>query len=442
MSNILLNKPATASDYYAPFTPAKAVDGISSPLSRWVSSKVPAWLEVNPGALYMVNRWVVKHPSIIATINNAWNNSNYANVDYKLQGSNDNNSWYDIDGVTNNSSVYTDRQFAPIAYQYFRVYVTKGLRCNTQTTSIAEFELYQAYSSQLTNLTISAGTLTPAFTPTILTYTDTVGPDVASVIITPTALDPQAIIKINNLVSPSGQPKSVTLNYGVNNIVVNVTAGDGSQNNYTIAVTRAGNADLKSLVAQDNRAAIVPLNPAFDKGIINYNAKIDYDASAIAYIPTTDDPLATIKLDGTSTPNGSISGASVVGTGITNVFEVTSTSENKKSYSVAVSKNTSAYLTNLQALISGVAQPLTPVFGRNTLAYTLSIANTVNGVVVAVTPEDANATVVVTSNGTVVTKGSSGYAVKTSTSGTYNVVVQVTSTSNDVKNYTLTITKN
>lgn len=432
----------TANHTILPYVASRAVDGNLSPSSRWLSDQIPATLMVDPQAKYLVNRWVVKHPSAIASPNNGWNNSNYANSDYKLQGSNDNVNWADLDSVTNNSNASTDRTFASVAYRYYRVYVSKGLRCNTGTTSVVEFELYQAYSNQLSALTVSAGTLAPAFSPTVFTYTDTVGPDVASINITPTAKDPQAVIKINNVVSPSGQPKSVALSYGVNNIVVNVTAGDGTQNNYTIAVTRQGNADLKTLVAQDNFGVNVPLNPVFDKGITAYTAKIDYDAGTIAYIPTTDDPQATIKLDGTSTANGSLSGASVVGTGITNVLEVTATSGTKKSYSVVVSKNTSAYL--ISVTLAGRSTPSwnTP-FARKTFNYNITASAT--PLTATVVKEDAAATLLVTCNGTILNPTSSSgntavYSVPLN-AGSNSLIIQVTSTTGDVKTYTFSITK-
>jgi hypothetical protein len=434
MSNILLNKPATASDYYAPFTPAKAVDGVISPLSRWVSSKVPASLAVDSGSMYLANRWVVRNMSVAG-----WVAPDYANCDFTFQGSTDNCNWVNIDSVTNNSASIVDRTLpVPVAFRYFRVSVSKGLRCNTQVASIVEFELYQAYSAQLSALTVNAGTLTPSFLSTVYAYTDTVGPDVTSIQVTPTTVDPQAAIKINGIVSTSGQPKSVDLAVGPNTITINVTASDSSQSTYTLTVTRQGNADLKSLVAEDNLAANVPLNPAFDKGIIAYTAKIDYDASAIAYTPTTEDPQATIKLDGTSTPNGSISGATVVGTGVTNVLEVTSTSGTKKSYSVAVSKHTSAYLTGIGLKQGKTNYNLSPTFVKTTYSgYSVSISGT--PVVVTPTKEDPAATLYVTCNGVEVT-GSGSYSV-TTISGANTVVIRVTSTTGDVKTYTFVITK-
>jgi len=441
MGNIALNKPVTANKSIMPYVAAKAVNGLSTPSNRWLTDLLPATLIVDPQAKYLVNRWVVKHPSTITTPA-GWNNSNYANSDYKLQGSNDSVNWSDIDIVANNSLASTDRTFNPVACRYFRVYVSNGLRCNTKTTSILEVELYQAYSAVLTALTISAGTLAPAFTPATLSYTATVNPDVASINVTPTVLSPGAVIKVNNVTVVSGNATPVVLNYGNNTITVNVTDGAVVQN-YVITVTRPGSADLKSFVAQDNLGATVPLNPVFDKGTILYTAKTDYDASAIAYIPTTEDAQATIKLDGQSTPNGSISAATTIGNGITSALEVTATTGAKKTYSVAVSKNTSAYLISV-TMSGGRTQPSwnTP-FARKTFNYGVTAYAT--PLTAIVLKEDAAAIPLVTCNGTTLTPtSSSGNTVSYSVplnAGSNTLVVKVTSTSGDIKTYTFTITK-
>jgi len=441
MGNIALNKPVTANKSIMPYVAAKAVNGSSTPSNRWLTDLLPATLMVDPQARYLVNRWVVRHPAAVTTPA-GWTAPNYVNVDYKLQGSNDNVNWYDIDTVANNSLASTDRTFNPVAFRYFRVYVSNGLRCNTKTTSILEFEVYQAYSAALISLTISAGTLTPVFNPATLSYSAAVNPDVASISVTPTSLSPAAVIKVNNVTVASGAAAPVSLNYGSNTITVNVTDGTVVQN-YVITVTRPGSADLKTLVAQDNLGATVPLNPLFDKGTILYTAKTDYDASSIAYIPTAEDPLATIKLDGSSTPNGSISGATTIGTGITSALEVTATTGTKKTYSVAVSKNTSAYLTSV-TLAGGRTPPVwTPLFARKTFNYGVTAYAT--PLMATVVKEDAAATLQVTCNGTILNPtGSSGNTASYSVplnAGSNTLVVKVTSTSGDIKTDTFTITK-
>ncbi len=60
MSNLALNKYTNASGFVAPFTSAKAVDGILGPLNRWLCEGMPCWIQVDLGKIYWIDRWVVK----------------------------------------------------------------------------------------------------------------------------------------------------------------------------------------------------------------------------------------------------------------------------------------------------------------------------------------------------------------------------------------------
>ncbi|MCW4115491.1 putative Ig domain-containing protein [Aurantimonas sp. MSK8Z-1] len=93
----------------------------------------------------------------------------------------------------------------------------------------------------LSNLTISSGTLNPGFDPGTTNYTASVAPSVATVLVTPTAGDAQASLKVNGATAISGAPRSVALSFGPNPIQVLVTSGDGSNTSrtYGIVVTRA-----------------------------------------------------------------------------------------------------------------------------------------------------------------------------------------------------------
>ena len=85
----------------------------------------------------------------------------------------------------------------------------------------------------LSALTLSQGTLAPAFDPATTAYNATVANSVTDVTVTPTANDSGATVAI----TPSDVP--VSLNVGVNNITVTVTAADGvTQETYSVAVTR------------------------------------------------------------------------------------------------------------------------------------------------------------------------------------------------------------
>ncbi|MET3292918.1 UNVERIFIED_CONTAM: hypothetical protein ABID98_005615 [Brevibacillus sp. OAP136] len=101
----------------------------------------------------------------------------------------------------------------------------------------------QSNLSDLSNLTISAGTLTPAFAQATKSYTASVGTAVDQITVTMTPADSDATILVNgtNTVVTGGTASSnVSLNPGANTIVAKVTSQDGSkQTDYTLTVTRA-----------------------------------------------------------------------------------------------------------------------------------------------------------------------------------------------------------
>lgn len=93
----------------------------------------------------------------------------------------------------------------------------------------------------LSNLTISAGTLTPTFASNALNYTANVTNAVSSIQVTPTATDASAIIKVNGVIVASGSASAaIPLHTNANTIKVAVSSVDGgSAQTYTIVVNRA-----------------------------------------------------------------------------------------------------------------------------------------------------------------------------------------------------------
>ena len=86
-----------------------------------------------------------------------------------------------------------------------------------------------AAEGQLTALSISPGTLTPAFSPSIDSYSANVGMDVESI-------DVQALAGEGSTVTVEG---SEGLQMGENTVTIRVTAPDGTVKTYTISVTKS-----------------------------------------------------------------------------------------------------------------------------------------------------------------------------------------------------------
>jgi PKD repeat protein len=90
----------------------------------------------------------------------------------------------------------------------------------------------------LSSLTISSGTLSPAFTSGTHDYTDNVADTVTSVTVTPTVAESHATVTVNgNAVTSSSASPSINLSAGSNIITIVVTAQDGSTRViYTVTV--------------------------------------------------------------------------------------------------------------------------------------------------------------------------------------------------------------
>ncbi len=94
-----------------------------------------------------------------------------------------------------------------------------------------------ASGAVLNNLTLSAGTLNPAFNSDIYNYTADVENDVLFTDVSPTAGDPNAEVTVNGFVYDGANPVRVNLNVGTNPITVIVSL-NGEQKTYTVTVNR------------------------------------------------------------------------------------------------------------------------------------------------------------------------------------------------------------
>ncbi|RCX18733.1 F5/8 type C domain-containing protein [Anaerobacterium chartisolvens] len=310
--NLALNRPAYSSSSVLPYTAGRAVNGSTAPTSRWLCCNLPGWICVDLGVAYRVNRWIIRNMSTAG-----WASPDYNIVDFKLQGSNTvtdersmSNSalWTDLDTVTGNSLAIVDHTLPSIVtYRYFRMYVSKGLRCNTKLASAMELEIYKAPdSSKLTNLVLNNTAqqcivMQPTFNMNTTAYTATVPYDTASVTLTPTAEQGNAIIKVNGVAATNGQPSApVSLNVGSNAIPVQVTAGDStSQTTYTVTVTRASSPYLTK-VDVTYKSGKSPTTQTIDiiTGQTEYNCDIPNTITNVTITPYSQDTSAAILVNG------------------------------------------------------------------------------------------------------------------------------------------------
>ena len=446
MANIALNGNMTANNYIAPFAASRAVNGTMTAASRWVGeigSNDPAFIMLTLNGNAFVNRWVVRHMPVVA----GWPAPQYSMSDFALQGSLDGTTWYTLDSVSNNTLSITDRTFNAVYYRFYRVNVTKGLNCNNKIASIMEFELYEAppTSPYLSALTISSGTLSPSFAKNTYTYTASVGYDVNSITVTPTAEVPtyqgfNATITVNGAVVTSGTASAaIPLTVGTNTITVNVRSAIGGVIQvYTLTVARADSNYLTSL-SLANGTAPINMSPNFSKTVNQYTASIGTDVTGVMVTAVKEGSSAILYVNGNSATSAVPYGPITMNVGLNNITVADVVGATTNTYNIAVTKTVDVDLSALQAATTGsVPIVLTPAFDKNTLSYSGSTAKATKIKVTATADDPANVTLTI--NGTAATSGVAAYV--SVTAGTTNAIpICVKSkSSSDTKTYTCNIT--
>ncbi|MDR6550953.1 cadherin-like beta sandwich domain-containing protein [Paenibacillus qinlingensis] len=160
----------------------------------------------------------------------------------------------------------------------------------------------------LSNLVISSGTLSPAFSPDKKDYTVSVANTVSTVNMTPTVTSSvYAGLTAGGVTTVSGAVYSANLGVGVNNIPIVVTAQDGTVSTYTISITREAAAPVRSSDATLSNLVISSgtLSPAFAASTTSYTASVANGVTSINVIPTvTSTVYQSMTVNGVSTVSG------------------------------------------------------------------------------------------------------------------------------------------
>jgi hypothetical protein len=221
----------------------------------------------------------------------------------------------------------------------------------SSTADITLFAQWASANADLSNLTLSDGTLNPAFSSATTSYTANVPNSTSSMTVTPTAADANATIQVRvnggtyNTVASGSPSGSLALNVGVNTIDVKVAAQDevgagrvrtpATLKVYTVSVTRAGNsnADLSNLTASAG-----PLSPAFDANTLSYTVNAPFSTTSTTVTPTASDPGATITVNGNPVTSGNPSGSIPlnVGNNIITVVVTAADTTTMKTYTINV----------------------------------------------------------------------------------------------------------
>ncbi|WP_169447644.1 cadherin-like beta sandwich domain-containing protein, partial [Paenibacillus daejeonensis] len=339
--------------------------------------------------------------------------------------------------TVNGDTVTSGNASDPIALNVGANTITLVVTPQNGSTKTYTVEVTRAASSNanLSDLTLSAGSLDPVFASGTEEYTASVANSVNEIEVTPTVDAGTSTVTVNGGTVTTGSASDpIALNVGANTITVEVTAQDNSTKTYTIEVTRAAssNANLSDLTLSAGS-----LDPAFASGTEAYTASVANSVNEIEVTPTTAVGTSTVAVNGATVTSGSASDpiALIVGANTITV-EVTAQDNSTKTYTIEVTRAASSNA-NLSGLTLS-AGSLDPAFASGTEDYTASVANSVNNI--EVTPTTAVGTSTVTVNGGTVTSGSASDPIALNV-GVNTITVEVTAQDNSTKTYTVEVTR-
>jgi len=181
-------------------------------------------------------------------------------------------------------------------------------------------------------ITVSSGTLSPAFDPDVLNYTLSVKESVSKVTVKASAAD------IKASVSPA--KKTYTLKSGQTiTACITVKAPSGTAKVYRVAITRAKstNANLKSLKTSSSAC---PLKPSFKPGITNYSIVLPANKGSLTVSAIRADKLSKVSVQTVKGGAAQNTGKVVLDKGQSAAVIVTVTAQagNKKVYTIHVNR--------------------------------------------------------------------------------------------------------
>jgi len=260
----------------------------------------------------------------------------------------------------------------------------------------------------LSSLTVSVGTLTPAFNPLTKDYNVTVPSLTDDITIGATTSNPNAII---TTASDTGTRQVAS---GFNTYRIYVDSEDGSvQWEYKVNVYKAdaSDANLSSLIPSEG-----VLTPAFDSAVTSYSISLANNITSIFFTATPNNPVASVVGDGFHSLSVGL-----------NPITITVTAENgitTRTYTVNVTRAANATLQSLSVLEGAIS----PTFAPNTFSYNLSVGYEVDSVTISATANDPLSIV-------------SGIGRRALSVGANPLAVVVTAVDNSQQTYTVNVTR-
>lgn len=189
-------------------------------------------------------------------------------------------------------------------------------------------------SSYLKSLIESAsGSLSPAFSRSVYTYTLQTKNTEGSVDITPTVESTKAKLYMNNQIITSGKKQTIGLDPGDNEIKFKVVAEDGATRTYTLTVNRSPYVDISDSFLQYIKVSISSgLSPSFSNDETEYYVRAKSTDKQVQLWTAPKSSSAIVSIDGIQrkTVTYALQGLQYI------VIQVLGPSGNKREYHVTV----------------------------------------------------------------------------------------------------------
>jgi len=319
------------------------------------------------------------------------------------------------------------------------VTASDGLSSRDYTLGLFRATVFES-NADLSGLTPEGGTISPAFNPDTLNYTDTVAYNLSSTYLNYPVAGFALAYVTGPGVSYTSSGTLLNIAIGTNVFTITVKASyTGATKVYTLTIFRPVSSDHNDNLSSIG-ASPGTLSPAFSPAITNYTLNEPNTVSLITLNPIASDAGATLKIDNNiivTNPGFAFSFFLSEGS---HVFHFTVTAPDGttvKVYTLTVIRAPSTNA-NLAGIVTSSGK-LSPGFSPATTTYTLAVANA--DAALTVTPTTAVNSSTVKINGTpVASEFASGPIPLTVGSNTINIVVTAQD-SVTTKTYTLTVTR-
>lgn len=287
--------------------------------------------------------------------------------------------------------IVTDvRQYLPAAFLIAIGLIVSG--CG-DTASVNQ-------GAQLASLTVTPGTLSPAFSGGTTQYNVQLDSNVSSVTVSAQPAVGGDTVTINNQVTTSsvialGEAGTTTT------ASISVSGSGADPRTYVVSLLRAGlngNNSLESLTVSPGS-----LDSPFNANDLSYKVNVANNVGSVTVTPTLSDTAATMTVNGQAANSGQAHTVTLnpAGQDTAIAIVVTAQNGNPKTYTVTVSRGVSSN-NNLQSLALSPGT-LNPTFSTNRTSYTVNVVSTVTSL--TVTPRLQDSTASMTVNGQTTNSG-------------------------------------